>query len=204
MIPEVPYTDASATLSVNYSRSWNSAYGKLGRSFADMLGIDPKNMTVDNWVGGTYRMQRTVGEIYGQNRSTGQTMAGDVWRCAQVMGGGTAPAQIQQGMAPNQQQMQPQPQAQQSYEQQGQPNQQPAQQTVTVPAQTNITPQQRALELLHGKTVNDFWNTAMVDPIIKSDQAFVAKVMDRSFLVDVVAQGFATENPDGTYSVVGR
>lgn len=197
---EIVYTDSEAVLGVNYSESWNSGFGKLGRSFEQMLQMDPKTFTMKDLIGYSFRMKRTPNETFGQNRVTGEPMQGDVWRCTQVMSG--------PGVAP-QQQAQQQPVAQQPPPPpQPIPTQQPAAMAPIPPATPVVAEapstkelEDRALSMANGKTEGDFFNAVMVDPVLKENQEFISRVVNRQFLAEMIGNGRLIVNADGTHSV---
>ena len=220
---EGTFTDAEAIVSVPFSRSWNSGFGKLGKSFSELLGIDPKTFNINLILQGVYRMVRTPNEVFGQNRATGEVMKGDVWRAVQIMSApGVAPvAPPVMPMAPVAPTLPPAPPIAPPLPPAGMmpPQVPPMAPAVPVaqavpeappwempppvapPTAATVTPTQRALELLHGKDLGTFWNMAMQDPIIKSDQPFMQSIMDRSFIATQMVAGKVIENANGTYTV---
>ena len=223
---EGTFTDAEAVITVSFSRSWNSGFGKLGKSFADLLGIDPKTFNVNLILHGSYRMVRTPDEVFGQNRQSGEVMKGDVWRAVQIMSApGVAPVALPVAapVAPPVPPMPPvAPPAAPGLPPAGMalPPTPPMPPTVApmppaasvapsingqppppTPTALVVTPEQRALELLDGKDLGTFWNMAMQDPIIKANQPFMQSIMDRSFIASQMTAGRVVENANGTYTV---
>lgn len=60
-----------------------------------------------------------------------------------------------------------------------------------------------AKQLLHGKTLSEFYRDAMQNPEIRANPSISQAIVMQAYVEGLKAQGVATENPDGTFSVVG-
>ena len=64
-------------------------------------------------------------------------------------------------------------------------------------------PQTRALQMLHGKDLSTFFQTAIPDQVIRIDGSLIQSITANAYVPAQVAAGKAVHNADGTYSVVG-
>jgi len=195
-----PWPWATADISVKYSDSENSGWGKLVKSAKDLgLAIQAATLqeAMNDLVGKIFEMHQSVNEHFGEDKE-GKAMLGDVWRFVRIlqMGGFQQPAYGTPSVpaAPPTPAMTTPPAAQQ------------------VPAptpQVDMTPQptdtaaMRAKKLLHGKRLNEFLGVALIDPVIKADAAFVNSIFDQSFIVGLKASGqVALDTNTGVFTVV--
>jgi len=66
---------------------------------------------------------------------------------------------------------------------------------------TGVTPIQQALNLLDGKTQQD-WNTLVFqDPLVKGDSALVSSIISGTFIPPMEASGMVTKDDNGIYHV---
>jgi len=73
--------------------------------------------------------------------------------------------------------------------------------TSTVDTPTGVTPVQQALNLLDGKTQQD-WNTLVFqDVLVKGDQSLVAKIIGGAFIPELEAVGMVTKDDNGVFHV---
>jgi len=86
VIKSVPqYIYPSAQLNIRYSASERSGWGLMVKSLDDIGVVDLKDL-----VGRRIHMLAEEDHAYGNNRETGEAIAGMVWRVAEVKGGVTA------------------------------------------------------------------------------------------------------------------
>lgn len=195
-----PYPSSEGMLTIKYSDSQNSGWGKAGASYAKANGLDIEQMELDMLKGQVHHMYLKTDEQYGINRQTNETMVGTVWKCIQVAPsagynpvlakaqfiaaeGGQAPAPVPVAVTP----VVVAPVV--------------AAPVVSTPAIASA--HDRALELLHGKDIATFFSDALNDDVIKADNELVQNIVNRSFIATEVQSNRVTENPDGTYTVAG-
>jgi len=188
-----PYPYSDFTLSIKYSDSLNSGWGKFGDSVSKVLGIATDTLDVDLLKGQWLHLLRIDNVPYGTDRQTGQPITGTVWNLVEIVQEG-APVtavhpSLQAGAIPS---AAPAPVA-------------PVAAPVAVATPTNTgssDPQQRALELLHGKSQADYFPVALSDDILRKDPMLLNSILSNAFIAAKVASGDVTQNTDGTYSVV--
>ena len=73
----------------------------------------------------------------------------------------------------------------------------------TAPAGGEVSSEDHALTLLHGKTMAMFFQVAVPDPIVRLDPNLVNAIMSNTFIVGMVASGRVVMDEGGVYSVVG-
>jgi len=71
-----------------------------------------------------------------------------------------------------------------------------------VPKAGSVTPMQQALNLLNGKTAQEWNNVVFQDPIIKGDPQLTNSIIQGTFLSGLVAAGTVTVDADGRHTVV--
>ena len=71
-----------------------------------------------------------------------------------------------------------------------------------VPAATEVTPIQQALNLLDGKTQQEWNNIVFQDPIVKADAALTNSIIGGTFLSPMVESGMLTVDENQIYHVV--
>jgi hypothetical protein len=191
-----PWPWATVDLSVKYSDREDSGWGRHVGS-AKALGLAQSATSLDQakaeLVGKVYEMRQKE-ESYGEDAKTGQSFKGDVWRFVRIVQPGTAAQQPQYAVPP--------------------PIQQPSPTAIPVvpppvpPTVFDVTllPSDtapiRAKKILHGKTLNEFLGVALVDEVIKADQAFVNSIFDQSFVLGLKASGQVVLGVDGKHNVV--
>lgn len=75
-------------------------------------------------------------------------------------------------------------------------------QATAEPPVSDQTPEQRALELLHGKDMASFFQVAIPDPIIRTDAGLVNAIMSGVFVQTKITSGQVLLNVDGSHTVV--
>lgn len=222
----VPWPWATIEPSIKYSGKENSAWGKHIAS-AKALGLAVNATTLAeakaDLVGKMYEMVQ-VSESYGEDRTTGQTMKGDVWRFVRIVQPG-APAVL-----PQPQYATPAPATILTPVQQVTPASVPAatpvpipeppatqpvvapvplEPTSVAPAGTfDVTPKPddtasvRAKKLLQGRALNEWLGVALVDDVIKVDQAFINTIYDQSFIVGLKGSNQVSLGADGKFTVL--
>lgn len=211
----VPWPWATIEPSIKYSAKENSAWGKHIDS-AKALGLAVSAATLSeakaDIIGKTYEM-RQVPETYGEDRSTGDTMKGDVWKFVRIVQPGQAQA------FPQPQYATPQPQPSTivaAPAPAGVPTPTPAPTPAPAPQSASSTPTGafnitldpsdtapiRAKKILHNKALNEWLGIALMDDKIKADAAFINTIYDQSFIVGLKASGQVTQEPDGKFAVI--
>jgi len=175
MQADAPYPYAHGEIQAKYSDRTNSAWGRLGRSFATALGTDIEQMDIDHLVNQWWHMTRLDNQEFGKNRQTGAVLLGTVWTAAlyQQMGG------------------------------QSRVTSTPTPPAAATPPIGAISAEAKALSLLHRKTLPDFFSAALADDEIHKDAGLVAAIVNRQFVAANIQAGKVVENPDGTYTVTG-
>lgn len=74
-------------------------------------------------------------------------------------------------------------------------------QVPTPTASTVISPTQQALNLLDGKTQQEWNNIVFQDPLVKGDPAVVKSIIDGVFIPPLEASGMVTKDADGRYHI---
>ncbi|KKN75184.1 hypothetical protein LCGC14_0383430 [marine sediment metagenome] len=70
------------------------------------------------------------------------------------------------------------------------------------PAQPSVSASQKALELLDGKTIQQWHQVVMLDPVVKQDTKFLQTIIDNSFLASMESVGKVTRDEGGVHHVV--
>lgn len=188
----VPWPWATIDLPIKYSEKESSGWGHHVTS-AKAIGLAQNAANLDQakaeLIGKVYEMRQST-QSYGEDKE-GKAMVGDVWRFVRIvpLGGAAQPHYATQ--AP-QTAMGTPPMATAT------PG---AAHFDTNPQPTDTAPL-RAKRLLHGRTLNEFLGVALIDPIIKSDAAFMNSIFDQSFIVGIKSSGQAIQGQDGKFSVV--
>jgi len=193
----VPWPWATIEPSIKYSAKENSAWGKHIAS-AKALGLAVNAATLDqakaDLIGKMFEVNQ-IDEAYGEDKATGQTMHGDVWKFVRI---------IQPGQA------QPFPQPQYAVPQPVPvtaplaPVAQVAQPITgigTSPSPSDTAPV-RAKKLLHGRALNEWLGVALTDDLIKADSSLINSVYDQSFIVGLKGSGQVVQGADGKFRVV--
>ena len=176
---DAPFPFAEGDFSVRLSESKNSGFGILGQSFADVLGIDIKELDLDNIMGRFFEMERTDDHKFYQDKQTGQDALGTIWQATRLV---AQPSSTPVPADPSTGAVVPIP-------------------TVPVSAD-NKTPGDRAMELLHGRNTPDFFRDTMSDELIKGDPDLVNRIIDSSFVEAAKARGEVTVDENGVHTVV--
>ena len=66
---------------------------------------------------------------------------------------------------------------------------------------TKTSPQDQALSLLDGKTLSQFNQAALADPIIRSDAALQALIMSKKWVPQMIEEGLVVADEDGIHRV---
>jgi len=173
---DTPYPYPEETLAIKYSDRLNSAWGKAGTYFAEVLGMGMDNLDIDYLKGRRWHMLRHDDIQFGKNKTTGEPLLGIVWQAVklvqpgEVVVGATGPA--------------------------------PAIATSVVAApvpQTAQTAEQRALELLNGRNLADFFQVALADPLVRTDANLINQIINRQFVEAKRASGQIAERDDGVF-----
>lgn len=193
-----PYPYSDFTLSIKYSDSLNSGWGKFGDSVSKVLNTATDALDIDMLKGQWLHLLRIDGVPYGTDRVTGQPITGTVWNLVEIVQENAAVTAVhpslQAGVVPF---ATPSPVAPVDVATT------PAPAAVAAPASAGSSdPQQRALELLHGKSQADYFPVALSDEILRKDPMLLNSILSNAFIAAKVASGDVTQNTDGTYSVV--
>jgi len=73
---------------------------------------------------------------------------------------------------------------------------------VAPPVVTGVDANQQALNLLNGKTEQQWHQAVFVDPIVKANTAVIQTIINRTFLTGLEAAGKIVKGEDGVYMVV--
>ncbi len=228
----VPWPWATVDVSIKYSDRESSAWGYHVES-AKALGLAAQAATLDQamaeLVGKIFELRQSD-QSYGEDKATGQTMKGDVWRFVRIVQPGQAqafpqpqyavPAPLPATVAVPQPVAQPQPVVAPV---QAVPVAAPvdpaqaaaiaaqvlAQSIAPAPAGTvDLVPNPvdtaavRAKKLLHGRALNEWLGVALLDDKIKADPAFTNTIYDQSFIVGLKASGQVVMAADGKFTVI--
>ena len=74
---------------------------------------------------------------------------------------------------------------------------------VSAPSTNEVSSEDQALILLHGKTIAAFFQAAVPDPVVRLDPILVNAIMSNTFVVGMVASGRVVMDEGGVYTVVG-
>ena len=174
---DAPYPHAEGDFSVRLSESKNSAFGILGQSFAEKLGIEVADLDIDNIIGRFFEMERIDDHFFYKDNQTGEDKKGTIWTVLQLV---TQPSAASSA-APAATAVAPAP----------------------IPASAdNKTPTERAMELLHLKNTPDFFRDAVSDELVKSDPALVTSIIDSTFVESAKTRGEVTVDENGVHTVV--
>lgn len=184
---DTPWPYPECVISIKLSDVKNSGWGKFGESLALVLNVDINDIDIDKLSGQRCHLVRHKGVHYGTNRTTKEEILGNAWELVAFIPPGGAPTWKLPGndvagavtaSAP----------------------------TVPATAPDGSTPYDVAMKHLHGKSLLDFHQAAFNDPVVKTDQTLVNKILDKSFIDEAVAAGkvqIVGVEPDITYSIVG-
>jgi len=75
--------------------------------------------------------------------------------------------------------------------------------TPTTTPTTGVTPIQQALNLLDGKTQQEWNNLVFQDPMIKGDTALTSSIISGTFIPPMEASGMVTKDDNGVYHLKG-
>ncbi len=185
---------ATIDISIKYSDKEGSA---MGRHFASakVLGIGLSAQNVAEMTaalaGNSYELHQ-ADESFGEDRSSGEKMHGDVWRFIRISSPNIQP---QSTYAMPLQSVSTGPTIQQPV----------APQTTVKPVDVTLlptdTPAVRAKKLLHGRALNEFMQVALADDKVK-DPAFIGSIYDQSFIVGLKGSGQIVLGADGKFQVI--
>lgn len=65
-----------------------------------------------------------------------------------------------------------------------------------------VDPMVRALQLLDGKTVQQFNQAALSDPVVRSDTIVQASIMQKRFIAEAIIKGLVTADVDGVHHLI--
>ena len=182
---DAPYPYPELTISLKYSDQLNSVWGKFGESAARVLGVDMEYLDIDQLLNQQLHIIRRDDVQFGTNRE-GQPVRGTVWEILEVV----APGQV----------VTPQTSTQPTT-----PSPAPAATTAAAPTpatQAQVTPEQRALELLNGSDLATFFQKALPDPIIRQDGNLINQILTGAWIEAQKQAGKVKVNEDGTHTVV--
>jgi hypothetical protein len=212
---DTPFPYAEWELAIKYSDNANSGWGIFGNSAATALGIDIELLDIDllktRWI----HLLRSE-EIFGDDAKaaplpdgTQPKIKGFVWRIIEFVQPGQPVAAVAQ-MAPAPIPMVAAPVAVATPVVNGPA---PAVAVATPPVVVapvvaapvaGLSPDQQALELLHGRDISSFFQVAVPDVIIRTDAALVNSILSNAFVTTKIASGDVVRNDDGTHTVVAK
>mgnify|MGYP005829468061 CR=1 FL=1 len=209
-----PYTDWA--LSIKYSDSLNSGWGKFGQSVAEVYQVDIDQLDIDLLKGQWLHLLRIDNVNYGTDRNTGQPFLGSAWKLVELVAPGAPVAAIHPSLANPQVSAASVVAAVAGAVVPVPVITAPITTTPPVPAPTYTapavvaapqiaqTPEDRALELLHGSDLATFFQTALPDPVLKGDPMLMNSIINQSFIAAKITSGEVVLNEDGTHTVAGR
>lgn len=223
-----PWPWATLEFSIPYKDRENSGWGHHVES-AKALGLALQAVTLDQAIadllGKSYEMLQSE-QSYGEDRQTGQTMKGDVWRFVRIVQPGQAQAfpQPQYAVPPSPATVAlppagafPAPTAVQPVPVAPLPAPVPAPAPAPAPVaptpvaptgvfDTTLSPDDtapvRAKKLLHNKALNEWLGIALLDDKIKADPGFINTIYDQSFIVGLKASNQVAQGADGKFTVI--
>jgi len=214
-----PYPYAEAIVEIKYSDQVNSGWGRLGKSIANALSTDINYLDVDQLIGQILHWVRHDDVQFGKDKE-GAPIVGSVFEMVAIVQPGQTVTPVGQqappvaeavAYAPNT--VVAPPPAPPATSVAAQPvivATPPTAEAVvanaagtTVAAASAVDPKIHALTLLHTRNKAQFFQVALPDPIIRSDQALVDAILSDSFIQSRLAEGSITQMPDETYSVAG-
>ncbi len=177
-----PYTSPIGQIEVSTSTRAKSKMGYLGKSIDDIINVglplDTPQAQVKNQdyiIGKVLHMKLTPGHmISNKDDATGTwtDKPNDCWVLMEIKGEGTAPTPATVAA------------------------------TATPPAPTGIDASQQALNLLDGRTEQQWHQAVFVDPTVKADTNVIMSIANREFIVGLEAAGKVTKDETGIYHVV--
>jgi len=177
-----PYPFPIAQISMMHSNREKSNMGVLGASIDKIINADVDSnapqaqvKNQDFLIGKVQEWKMTPGHMMWDNDKQAETPR-DAWEVVYVEGVGGTP---HSGVATPA------------------PTDTPAP-TVTP---TGVTPIQQALNLLDGKTQQDWNNQVFQDPLVKGDSALVSKIISGAFIPELEAVGMVTKDDNGVFHV---
>ncbi len=249
---DTPYPYAELDLSIRYSESQNSGWGKFGESVATSFGVSMEALDIDGLIGQTIHCVRHDNYTFFVDRQ-GVPAVGSYWEMVSLVQPGQQVASIYAqvnpagalvtapnpngtlAMPPPMVPQIPTPMAPQPPPAMVPVATQPAPippvpvapvVPVAAPIPTPIVPappvaivapailvapvgppdgsgaETVAKQLLHGKTLSDFYREAMQSEAIRANPTLSQSILMQTYVESLKQQGVAIENADGTYSVV--
>lgn len=206
---DAPYPGAEATLDIKLSDRQNSGWGKLGATIASVLGVEIDYLDIDQLRNQVLHMLRHDNVQYGQDRE-GNPLIGVSWELVEILQPGAVVTWKHVALAPP-------------------PTAPPISPPIAVPvvaapaavaaaptapvvataaaapapAVGAVTPEQQALIHLHGKSLGQFFQAALPDPIIRQDPNLSNSILNNTFVEAQKLSGVVTEEADGTFIVKG-
>jgi hypothetical protein len=184
---DAPYPKLDVEVWINFSTKKNSAWAKFGESIATVLDIALEQIDPDVLVGKNLHMVRHDNVPYGFNdKETGKPATGKVWELVAIIADGAQATPIPVTETPAT--LTPIP-----------PSGGAPTATEQMEALSGTT---RALELLNGKTQSEFFQAALSDPIVQTDNALALTITGNTFITTQIAEGKVILGADGKHSVV--
>jgi hypothetical protein len=185
-----PYPGAEVEVWIKYSEQKNSGWGKLGQSMADKLGVELELMDIDQLKGQQMHMVRHDNVPFGFNdRVTGAPATGTVWELTELL----APGQQATPTVPAVPTIPPVPQPMS-----------PMAPAVAAPHVPVVPPadgaaEAKALELLDGKNLSEYFQIVLTDPVVKTNSELVTQIVNNTFAQAKVTTGEVTLDDQGVY-----
>jgi hypothetical protein len=189
-----PYPYAEVTIEIKYSDQGNSGWGVVGSSLAEAMGVELNALNIDALKGINLHMYRFEKD-YGTNQQ-GDQMRGLVWKCINTLQPGESATQITG--TTNEITLPPVTVAPST-------NSTPPASSPSAPTSSQVAPVQnaeaRALELLNGKNLAEFFQVALPDSTIKTDASISTAIMGGQFVESMIAAGRVTVDASGIHQV---
>jgi hypothetical protein len=189
-----PYPYAEVTIEIKYSDQGNSGWGVVGTSLAEALGVELNALNIDALKGQTLHMYRYEKD-YGTNQQ-GEQMRGWVWKCVTTLQSGENATMLTG--TPNEITLSPvvaTPPSNSASPTPPPPAPTPPQATAAQGAEA------RALELLNGKNLAEFFQVALPDATIKTDPSISTSIMGGQFVESMIAAGRVTVDSSGIHRI---
>ena len=182
--PAYPYD--TIELSIKHSKAIRSGFGFVTQSISKALNMESTDSDLEDFIGKSWRVTMSMFN-WGTINGVADQM-GEIWNfsLASSAAGAMAVATTPPTSVPSNS-----PVATQPVE---------ASVTVGSPSQT---PEERALELLHGKTKDAFFPEVTTDKLVREDEPLFLGIIQETWLAGKIRDGKVTVADDGVHTVVG-
>lgn len=169
-----PYAFPEGYVRVKYSAKKTSKWGILAESIHNAAGDD--SLDVADIVGKRLHMKKVYHE-FGKDKE-GNVMSSDCWECVGI-DGATAVATTSTSPAPKKKAT-----------------------ATSKPTAKGVSAEARVLELLDGKTIQQFNQAAFADSIIKADSSVMSQLLNNTLVQSLIANGRVELDEGGICTVL--